>query len=223
MKNTLLLFIGIFIFVSTFAQTTKTDSASLTKSKPTPNRYIDYGLIRVQGNVALGKPLTTGGTNIYIVGDLDIYLRDNISISSGYYYFLGSYNNEKLFNADHMVFFGASYHFKTNNHIDPYFGILPAISVNQLNSGSVAFNDNTKPVSSYPWSVNPLFAVQAGMVYYANRFFNVFINVKYQTGKAYSDIAPVKLDEVKISFGLGYMIWARKHWVRFRKPNDKSQ
>jgi hypothetical protein len=53
--------------------------------------------------------------------------------------------------------------------------------------------------------------------------FNVFINVKYQTGKHFSDIAPQSLDEVKISFGLGYMLWARKHWVRFRKPNDNSQ
>ena len=184
---------------------------------------MDYGLIRVQGNIALGKPLATGGTNMYWVGDLDCHLRDNISISSGFYYFLGSYNNDKIFSQNHMVFLGASYHFKTNNHFDPYFGILPAIAVSQLNSNSVAFSDSTKPVSTYPWTANPLFAVQAGVVYYANRFFNVFVNVKYQTGKHYSDIAPVSMDEVKISFGLGYMIWARKHWVRFRKPNDTSQ
>jgi len=160
---------------------------------------------------------------MYWVGDLDIYCRENVSITSGFYYFLGSYGGDKRFAQNHMAYLGASYHFKTNNHLDPYFGILPGYTVSQLNSSSTYFSDTTKPVSSYPWSFNPVFAVQAGMVYYANRFFNVFVNVKYQTGKHFSDIAAQPLDEVKISFGLGYMIWARKHWVRFRKPNDVSQ
>lgn len=88
-------------------------------------QIVDYGLIRIQGNVALGKPLAFNGTNIYWVGDLDIYSRDNIPISTGIYYFAGSFGGDQRFNANHMAFLGASYHFKTNNHVDPYFGILP--------------------------------------------------------------------------------------------------
>lgn len=189
----------------------------------TPSRYIDYGLVRVQGNIALGQNLKTEGTNIYWVGDLDWFCRDNISISSGFYYFIDSYEGKKLFKMNHCGYLGASYHFKTHGHFDPFIGLLPGYSIAQLNQNSIAFSDTFKPRSSYPVSFNPLFMVNAGVTYYANRFFNVFIHVKYQTGKHFSDVAPVSLDELKVSFGLGYMIWVRKKYVRFRKPNDTSQ
>ena len=215
MKKIILIAVLNLVLLNMYAQ----DTAKAKKS----NRYVDYGLIRVQGNVALGKPLSFSGTNIYWVGDMDIYCRDNVSISTGFYYFFGSFGGDQRFSQNHMAYLGASYHFKTNNHLDPYIGILPGYTVSQLNRSSSYFNDSTRDLSSYPWSFNPVIAVQAGMVYYANRFFNVFVNVKYQTGKHFSDIAPQPLDELKISFGLGYMLWARKHWVRFRKPNDTSQ
>jgi hypothetical protein len=189
----------------------------------TPGQYIDYGLVRVQGNLALGKPLRTAGTNMYWVADLDVYCRDNISISSGAFYSFGSFGGPKLFKENHCAYLGATYHFKTDGHFDPFIGILPGFSVARLNKNSIVFSDTAKPQSSYPLSFNPLFMVSAGVTYYANRFFNVFIHAKYQTGKHFSDVAPVSLEELKISFGLGYMIWARKKYFHFRKPNDTSQ
>jgi hypothetical protein len=185
-------------------------------------RYVDHGLIRVQGNLALGQPLKTTGTNMYWTGDLDYYCRDNISISSGLFYFFGSFGGTKLFKENHCGYLGASYHFKTKGHFDPFIGILPGYSIAQMNANSVVFNDSTKPRSSFPLSFNPLILFNAGFTYYANRFFNVFIHVKYQVGKHFSDISPVSLDELKVSFGLGYMIWVRKKYVKFRKPQDVS-
>jgi hypothetical protein len=192
-------------------------------SQIAPTRYVDYGLLRIQGNLAMGFPSSNKGTNMYWVGDLDYYLRDNISISSGFYYFFGSFNNDKLLKHNHSAYLGASYHFKTKGHFDPFIGFLPGYSINQANAGSVRYDDSLSARTSFPVAVNPLFSVTGGFNYYANRFFNVFVKAQYQVGKHYSDVAPISLNELKLSFGLGYMLWARKKYFRFRKPNDVSQ
>ena len=55
------------------------------------------------------------------------------------------------------------------------------------------------------------------MNFFANKYFNVFVNVKYQRGKHFSDVSAQSLEELKITLGLGYMLWARKGYCKFRK------
>ena len=69
--------------------------------------------------ISLGIPSrTNGGTNMYWVGDLNYYLKGNVSISTGFYYFLGSFNGDKIYKENHSAYLGACYHFKTNNHLE---------------------------------------------------------------------------------------------------------
>jgi hypothetical protein len=180
------------------------------------NRYVDYGLIRIQGNVGLGKSLAFNANNIYWVGDLDYFLRGNISVRSGFYAFLGSYGGDEVFQHNHTAYLGVSYHFPTNNNLDPYISILPSYVVSRIDPNGIY----SEVPSAYKASFNPAIGVGAGITFYANRFFNVFANVHYIKGSHFSDISAIPLDELKVSFGLGYMIWARKKHVNFRKPES---
>ncbi|PCJ89840.1 MAG: hypothetical protein COA57_00560 [Flavobacteriales bacterium] len=172
----------------------------------------------MQGNIAIGTPTKIGGTNIYLGGDLEYYLKDNISIRGDFYYFLGSFGSTDVFKQNHSGYLGAMYHIPTNGHFDPYVGIQPGYVISQLKNPDVMTSDDYRAGSNFPVTVNPLFSACAGFNYYANRFFHLFMHVKYQTGKHYSDIETIPLNEVKIAFGLAYMIWWRKDHFAFRKP-----
>ena len=179
-------------------------------------RYADYGLLRFQGNLAFGTPLTRSATNMYFAGDVDYYLKGNVSVNGGIFYFVNEYGGQDVFKQNHSLFAGFSYHFPTSNHLDPYIGIQPGVSLSQLNSESLLFID-VVAMSSFEASINPLFSVNAGMNFFANKYFNVFVNVKYQRGKHFSDIPAQSIEELKITLGLGYMLWARKGYCNFRK------
>lgn len=176
-------------------------------------RYVDYGLLRTQGNLAFGIPLNRNATDMYFAGDVDYYVKDNVSINGGIFYYVGQNGGEDYFNKNHSLFAGMAYHFKTSNKLDPYVGFQPGLSLTQLNliGGEEAET-----------SINPLFSVNTGVNYFANRFFNVFVNVKYQTGKHYSEVSAKSLSELKLTLGLGYMLWARKGYCKFRKPSSMS-
>jgi len=182
-------------------------------------RYVDKGILRTQGNIALGSPVGSGGTNIYLGGELEYYVDPDVSIRGEIFYFLGDFGTNTTFNHNHSGFLGALYHIKTNGHFDPYLGIAPGYAISQLKKQDLIFIAPYEgQISTYPVTVNPLLSFDAGFNYYANRFFNLFIHVKYVMGKHYSDIEPVSLNEVKMTFGLGYHIWATKKHVGFRKP-----
>jgi hypothetical protein len=205
----LIIFILSFITVGSIAQEVAKADFS--------NRYVDNGLLRFQGNLAFGKPLTRTATNMYFAGDVDYYLKGNVSVNGGIFYFVNEYGGQDVFKQNHSLFAGFSYHFPTNNHLDPYVGIQPGVSLSRLNSESLLFID-VVAMSSFEASINPLFSVNAGMNFFANKYFNVFVNVKYQRGKHFSDVSAQSLEELKITLGLGYMLWGRKGYCKFRKP-----
>jgi len=182
------------------------------------NRYVDNGLLRFQGNLAFGAPLTRKATNMYFAGDVDYYVKGNVSVNGGIFYFAGEYGGKDVFKQNNSLFAGFSYHFPTDNHLDPYIGIQPGVALSQLNSESPLFVNDVE-LSSFKATVNPLFSINAGMNFFANKYFNVFVNVKYQRGKHFSDIPAQSLEELKLTLGLGYMLWTGKKYFNFRKPD----
>lgn len=186
-------------------------------------QYVDKGLLRVQGNIALGMPTyASAGTNMYLVGDLEYYVEKNVSIKGSINYYLGSFGGNNTLKMNHSGFLGSNFHFKTNGHFDPYVGVFPGFSIGQLNEKVVALS-GLEPQSSNPVVVSPLISFAGGFNYYANRFFNLFINAQYVIGTHLSDVDPVSLNELKVSFGLGYHIWATKSHFGFRKPGHQKQ
>jgi hypothetical protein len=174
-------------------------------------RFVNKGLLRAQGNVSSGVMLKSPGTNIYIHGDLEYYFEPNISIRSESYYFLGTYNSGPTFAMNHSNFAGVMYHFPAHGKFDPYIGIQPGIALSQLAKPVLLAADSAQwspySVSSYSTAFSPLFSASAGFNYYAYKFFNLFIHVKYVAGKHLSDIQPESLSELKMTFGLGWNIW----------------
>lgn len=177
------------------------------------SRFIDKGLLRAQGNVSSGVMLKSPGTSIYIHGDLEYYLEPGISIRSESYYFLGTFNAEPTFAMNHSNFSGVMYHFHTNGKFDPYMGVQPGIALTQLAKPVLPGPDSAQwspaSVSSYSYNFSPLFSVSAGFNYYAYKFFNLFVHVKYAAGKHLSDIQPESLSELKMTFGLGWNVWVK--------------
>ncbi len=184
---------------------------NISFSQSESSRFTDKGLLRAQGNLSSGVMLKSPGTNIYIHGDLEYYLEPNISIRGESYYFLSTYNAAPAFKMNHSNFAGVMYHFTTNGKFDPYIGIQPGIALTQLAKPVLLDSDTLQwssyTVSAYSRNFSPLFSASAGFNYYAYKFFHLFVHVKYVTGKHLSDIHPESLNELKMTFGLGWNIW----------------
>lgn len=175
------------------------------------SRFIDKGLLRAQGNVSSGVMLKSPGTSIYIHGDLEYYVEPGISIRSESYYFLGTFNAGPTFAMNHSNFAGVMYHFPAQGKFDPYIGVQPGIALTRLAKPVLLNSDTTQwspySVSAYSPGFSPLFSASAGFNYYAYKFFNLFVHIKYVAGKHLSDIHPGSLSELKMTFGLGWNIW----------------
>ena len=184
-------------------------------------QYIDYGLLRMQGNIAMGTMLAQSTANYYIAGELEYYTSSSISIRGSSSFLLGSTNTLTGFRANHSILLGALYHLKTKNNFDPFLGIEPGFAISKL-CGCI-YSDSEEPLlerkgSKRPTTANPIFTTALGFNYFANKYFNLFANVRLILGKHYSDIGAVSLNELKFSFGLGFHLWTKKGYCKFNKP-----
>ena len=179
----------IFVSVVPFFANARQDSS----------RYVHKGLLRAQVTISPGFMLNEGVTNIYIHGDLEYFVEDNISVRGDFYYYLNTIGDKKPFIANNATFFGAVYHFPTASSLDPYIGIQPGVAYSQANTQLLIYDNKA--------TANPLISSVAGINYYASKIFHLFMSVRYVSGKHLSDApSPLSLNEVKLSFGLGWNI-----------------
>ena len=170
-------------------------------------RFITRGLFAGKGTLAAGQMTAFKATNMYISGNLEYYLEDNISFRGGLYIFLGSSGSKHPLSKNSTCFTGFYYHFKTNNHLDPYIGLEPGISWTQLKSPDNPPTE-TYPynISSYPQSISPVASITAGINFYATKWTHLFIEAKYLHGVLVSDIPAIPLNEFRFAFGFGFNI-----------------
>lgn len=173
----------------------------------------------MQGNLAFGKSLNVRSTNMYFAGDLDYFVDPNISVRGGAQYFIGSFGAQELFAEKHAGFAGASYHIKTKGKVDPYLGMMPGFAISRLSPEGAGIEEGAVVAADIPWTLNPLLSAHAGVNYFASKYFNLFLNVQYATGSHFSNAPAVALDELTVSFGLGYMIWAKNGKLSFRNSS----
>ncbi len=181
-------------------------------------RFIDRGLLRMQGNLSFGKSLTSPTTNMYLTGDLDYFIDPKISVRGAANYFIGSFGRQELFDQKHTGFVGASYHIGTSGNIDPYVGLMPGFAFSKLTPEGAGVHHEGEVEAVLPWTFNPLLSAHVGVNYYASKYFNFFVHLQYVTGSHFSNAPVVAMDELAVSFGLGYMLWARDGRLSFRKP-----
>mgnify|MGYP001597204422 CR=1 FL=1 len=175
-------------------------------------QYIHKKLLRATAGFSPGIMTQQKITNIYIIGNLEYYIHRKISLRGESYYFLNTINSNKPFVLNHKIFAGTNYHFRTNNHLDPYIGIHPGAAITQtlhLPVACVGFcpQNFTEPTKSSV-STNPLFSVSAGINYYFQKLFHLYADVKYNYGKHLSDMpTPQSLSEFNFTFGLGWNLF----------------
>ncbi|MBI3500718.1 MAG: hypothetical protein HY063_02900 [Bacteroidetes bacterium] len=175
-------------------------------SQQESEQYIRKGLIRSMATISPGILLKENASTISLHGNLEYYVADNISLRGDSYYFLKAKDNNgnNPFDFNHSTFAGASFHFKTKNHFDPYFAFEPGVSIARINyTYSWGFEQ-------YEWRqsnihVNPLISSAIGFNFYFQKFFHLFMEGRYVYGKDLSNVTiPLSLSELRFSFGLGW-------------------
>lgn len=185
------------------------------------NQYIDNGLMRTQGNIAMGTMLEQSLANYYLAGELEYYTSSSISIRGSSSFLLGTSSDIEGFSSNHSILLGALYHLKTKNNLDPFIGIEPGFAISKLcgcNNPDLEYSLPERKGSKLPTTANPIFTTALGFNYFANKYFNLFANARLILGKHYSDIGAVSLNEFKVSFGLGFHLWTKKGSFKFDKP-----
>ena len=174
-------------------------------------RFVAKGLFAGKGTLAAGQMTAFKATNMYVSGNLEYYLEDNISFRGGLYFFLGSQDAIHPLSKNSTCFTGFFYHFKTNNHLDPYIGLEPGISWTQLKKpDSLLSEPYPYNISSYPQTASPVASITTGINYYASKWTHLFIEAKYVHGAHVSDISAISLNEFRIVFGFGFNMWTIK-------------
>jgi len=166
-------------------------------------QIIRKGLTAGKGTLAMGIPTDYEGTNMYVSGNLQYYVEDNISYRGELWFFLGSDGDKNLFKQNSTLFTNFNYHVSTKSNIDPYIGIGPGFSWTQLKEPTnIAGNQN---ISNYKATVSPVASLTIGVNYYT-KYAHIFVEAKYVHGEHLSDIAAVSLNELRIAFGFGWNI-----------------
>lgn len=191
-------------FLTAFIASVIAYSQNATGEKET--RFIHKGLIRAMATITPATLFEPATKNIYIHGALEGYIDPSLSIRGDGFYFLNTLGTNKPFKFNHSLFAGPSYHFKTNNHFDPYFSIQPGISITQLGTPEILKNGIESFMVYDPTTkANPLFSEVIGFNYYANKWFHLFMEARYVSGKHMSTYSNTQsLNELRLSFGLGF-------------------
>ena len=181
--------------------------AALFSQEETKEQYIHRGLFRAMGSFAEGAMLQQGVTNIYLTGNIEYYISDNVSLRGDGFYFVSSLGDLQPFEFDHSVLSGADLHFKTKSHFDPYIGLAPGISITKM-SYATGFICDPGPCTGDMYkttsSVDPLVSSVVGFNLYFQKAFHLFMETRYIYGRHLSDQAPESLSELRFTFGLGF-------------------
>ena len=194
MKNWILLLFVVLVGVkASFSQEEK-------------KQFIHKGLLRTTATISPGYMVTEHISTTSLHGTLEYYVADNVSLRGDSYYFLKgkSDGSDPGFDFNHSILSGASYHFKTKNNFDPYFAIEPGISFTQT---SDPFADIIPAPIDGRIEVNPLVSSVFGFNYYFQKWFHLFGEARYISGRHLSDsfYSPaLPLNELRFSFGLGF-------------------
>lgn len=176
-------------------------SLVLAQDKNEAKEYKYRGLIRASSSFSTGVMPKSDLKNVYITGDLEYYLNNRVSVRSEAFLFLNSLDNPgSPLLQNHQLFSGASYHFRPDKPLDVYIGFQPGIAYSQV---SLVQLEPTDPAESTA-TLNPLVSGIVGVNYFATKFFHLFVNGRYVSGKHLSNAPePMSLNEFRLQFGLG--------------------
>jgi hypothetical protein len=160
--------------------------------------YIYKGLVRTTLTFATGFMPKQKFNNLYLTGNIEYYSDSKISFRGDDMYFFNSMNQDKTLKQNHSLYGGAAYHFP-NKNFDPFVGLQTGLAISQLGS---LYQDSPKTEIAY----NPLISRIVVFNFYAQKWFHLFVNARYNFGKHLASDAIMPLNELSFSFGLGFNI-----------------
>jgi hypothetical protein len=178
-------------------------------------QFIHKHLLRADASIVKGYMLKEDFQTVHLNGNLEYYTDNRISIRGDANYMLGSngLTSDSIGLLNNIsVMLGASYHFHTKGHFDPYFILQPGFaytsSYKDLNGG---FVKETSQKKYYNGAISPLATAGLGFNYYFQRFAHLFLETRYVYGQHLSNApSPISLQEVRITFGLGFNLFIIK-------------
>lgn len=161
--------------------------------------YVRPGLITTGLTLTPSIMLNRKENNYYVSGFLQGRLDKRITFRGETFYYIDGNGENPYFKFNSRTFCGILYHLPKNN-FDSHIGLMPGVSVMQVNDLGVT--------GDIPYQVVPSIAANIGFTYYVWKFFNFFANVTYVHSTAYNSVRSVggQSDELMISAGLGLNI-----------------
>ena len=165
------------------------------------------GCLRAQGNLAPGYLFSQKFLAAYITGEAELFLDDRTALNGAVWVsFVTNRKDAVGITANHALFTGINYHFLKPGRFDPFIGLSPGMGLAQA-----AYRDEEGVLKRSKFSPIPLIGASAGCNYYVGWFFHFFVKVQGVAGQMFGDLpTPVRVDELKITAGLGWNIRAWK-------------
>jgi hypothetical protein len=169
------------------------------------------GMIRATATFAVGKPFAVNTVHAYLKGELEYQLQENWSIRGDVYVLVGQMGANRIFKDYHSASAGASWHFTDRKALDPYVGL----QVGVLWSDTHASESDLPalPYAPQQRAIDALISPHVGFNYYASNYFHLFANLRYLYGQRLAANSSNNLSELRLSFGLGFNILAKKRYT----------
>jgi hypothetical protein len=178
-------------------------------------QFIHKHLVRSDASIVAGYMFKEDLSNVHMDGSLEYYIDNKVSIRGSATYMLGSsgLTKDSMGLKDfHTIMLGGAYHFKTGNHLDPYFILQPGLAYTSSYKATykISPEDNT-PLQHYRGVLSPVGTAGLGFNYYFQRFAHLYVETRYVYGRHLSD-APksISLEELRVTFGLGFNLFIIK-------------
>lgn len=166
--------------------------------------------LRATATIAPGFLFEGGPVNIYLHGLLEYFPEEKVSLRGDSYFTLKSSDDTRVLNKNHSVMFGIMYHLNKNKKLAPFVGLQTGINFTELNKPLISLHESViSPmlVIVPKTTVVPIVVLRVGETIFIGNHFNIFYEFTYIKGKLNKNTyTPLNLDELRISFGLGFDI-----------------
>ena len=161
------------------------------------------GLLLGAGAIAPGFMLQHDITNIHVVGRLEYYLEERISVRGRGSWYVDAQQDMPLLARNDQLSFGAYYHTGTGR-LDLHAGVEPGISFTRPDLPVIGLVE-------LPLRVLPTAALSAGLTWFVWDHFHFFLDVR-QHWASYQGMpgGPLRLHELVVSGGLGFHLRAAR-------------
>jgi hypothetical protein len=175
--------------------------------------FFNSGLLKASATISPGRMIKNAANSIYISGFLEYALDSKYSLRGDVLQFVDAhYTNAALLEPKFMnrLYFGAFRHFG-NKNLKFYTGAQAGMTVIQYYH---SYNQGNN------FSIEPSFAIKAGITFYVWKYFHFFTDVTYVNSTTRGLMfGSQKMDELIFSAGLGFQINTKKQFRIARTPS----